>query len=72
MTFMFMTRPSTSLIYPHLHEYILLDCLLAVMQVNSFIVWARSLCPIYLDNRNICTLVLLRNNGEEIKGGGVM
>jgi len=43
-----------------------------VVQVNSFIMWARSLCPIYLDNENIRTLVLLRNDGEEIKGRGVM
>ena len=31
-------------------------------QVNSFL----SSCPLYLDNGNVRTLVLLRNDGEEI------
>jgi len=29
-------------------------------------------CPIYLDNGNTCTLVLLRNDGEDKKGSGFM
>jgi hypothetical protein len=35
-------------------------------QVSSFL----SSCPLYLDNGNTCTLVLLRNDGEDKKERG--
>jgi hypothetical protein len=36
-------------------------------QVSSFL----NSCPSYLDNGDVCTLVLLRNDGEDQKGRGL-
>ena len=39
-------------------------------QLNNKISSFFSSCPLYLDNGNACTLVWLRNDGEDKKGRG--
>jgi len=39
-------------------------------QLNHQVSSLLTSCPLYLDNRNVRTLVLLRNDGEDKKGSG--